>query len=470
MEIVRSLFDKIANRTRMGFLAAFVLLLISYLLTFISTQKIIKQDYWINHTNEVIHDLDKVLGYITKGESAFRGYLISNNKSLLDVYGQSEIDTYDAFRKLKLLTAENLQQQKNLDSLLQLIDQKFIYTGKIISDFSSKNKKVTDITLLEESEGLLKNKRIENYVHQMQDTENTLWNERSQNVSRYSELIRVFNIASVLIAILLTLYSFLVFNKENKAKKEASRIAEKYKLQLQNRVQQLADLNTELIELRSLEKYSVTGRIARTIAHEVRNPLTNINLAAEQLRSELNSTESTEMLFNMIGRNSDRINLLVSDLLNSTRVSELKAEMVSINKILDSSLELAHDRIELKHIEVVKKYELNIKPLSVDIEKIIVAFLNIILNALEAMDEHGILTLQTQSKATSCLIKISDNGKGMNNSELDRLFEPYFTTKEKGNGLGLANSQNIILGHHGRISAKSEIGKGTTFYINLNFA
>ena len=467
--MVKNFFDKIANRTRIGFLAAFVLLLVSYILTFYSTQKVITQDYWINHTNEVIHNLDNIIGFITKGESSFRGYLITNDKRLLNEYGQSEIDAYNTFRTLRSLTSDNKDQQRNLDTLHELIDQKFIWIGKIISDFSSLHK--IPIGLLQrDDQGITKTKKIENYVRKMQFVEKEMWNMRSKSISEYSDLIRVFNIASIIIAILLTLYSFIVFNKENRAKREASKNAAEFREQLENRVKQLADLNAELIELRSLEKYSVTGRIARTIAHEVRNPLTNINLATEQLHSELIPTESTEMLFNMVVRNSERINQLVSDLLNATRVSELSFEKASINEVLDKSLELAHDRIELKQIKVIRNYHLEMCDISVDLEKIIIAFLNIIVNAIEAMEEDGILTISTMNINNRCVTKITDNGKGMTKAEMDRLFEAYFTTKEKGNGLGLANSQNIILGHRGSIKAESQPGKGTTFTITFNFA
>ncbi len=158
-------------------------------------------------------------------------------------------------------------------------------------------------------------------------------------------------------AILLTFYSILTFNKENKAKKEAGKKATAFREQLEMRVDELAALNLELIELRNLEKFAVTGRISRTIAHEVRNPLTNINLATEQLRSEIQPNEDTDLLFDMISRNSNRINQLISDLLNSTRTSELNYTKSSINDLLDSSLELARDRIQLKQIKVVKDYE-----------------------------------------------------------------------------------------------------------------
>ncbi|WP_374951667.1 ATP-binding protein, partial [Mucilaginibacter sp.] len=104
-------------------------------------------------------------------------------------------------------------------------------------------------------------------------------------------------------------------------------------------------------------------------------------------------------------------------------------------------------------------------------EKIKIAFLNIIVNAIEAMEPgKGVLTIITKGENDRCVIELADNGSGMDRESLGRLFEPYFTSKPKGNGLGLTNTQNIILNHKGTIQADSEKGKGTTFTIALNFA
>lgn len=466
--MVKKFFDKIARRTRIGFLAAFALLLVSYILTFISTQKVIDQANWINHTNRVIHDLDNMLGFITKGESSFRGYIISDNKNLLAEYDKSVKNTDSTFQHIKLLIGVNGIQRKNLDTLYELIEEKFLWIENSISIYSSTHK-ITSTLIQESVQGIIKMKNIEAQSLMMQSEEKASWNSRAQQVSKYSGFIKFFNTISLIIAIILTLYSIVVYNKENKAKKEEEEKAKDFREQLEKRVDQLADLNQELIELRSLEKYAVTGRIARTIAHEVRNPLTNINLSIEQLRSEVTESESATLFFDMVVRNSERINHLVSDLLDSTRVAELNFTEVSINDVLDSSLNLASDRIELKQIKVIKKYDPDICPIFVDVQKIEIAFLNIFVNAIEAMDENGILEISTENKNNRCIAKIKDNGKGMAKGEVGRLFEPYFTTKEKGNGLGLANSQNIILGHNGSISAESELGVGTTFTVSLNF-
>jgi signal transduction histidine kinase len=175
------------------------------------------------------------------------------------------------------------------------------------------------------------------------------------------------------------------------------------------------------------------------------------------------------MLLDMISRNSARINQLISDLLNSTRANLLAFDDANIHTLLDETIELAQDRIELKKIKVIKQYADGICNISVDIQKIKIAFLNIIVNAIEAMEEGaGVLTVRTETKDSKCVVLISDNGKGIPAEDISRLFEPYYTTKENGTGLGLTNTQNIILSHKASISVQSESGKGTTFMITFN--
>ena len=456
--------SKPIRRPRIGFFAAVFLLFLSYILTLVSTRKVATQDFWMDHTNEVIHNLDNMIGFLEKSESAFRGYLITNDKEPLLKYesGKKMIDS--TFSVLQDLTKDNASQQKNLDTLQSLIQTKYSWIENYIKNPVSPEKLSIE-NLNGDVEGIANAVAITNTISKMKQEEINLRNSWSDKISKYSGLIQVLNIISIIIAVLLTIYSLLIYNKEKKDKIKAAEKAEKYKEELQERVNELAKLNTELIELRRLEKYVVTGRIARVMAHEVRNPLTNINLACEQLRAEV-ETRDSEMFFTMIKRNSERINQLVSDLLATTR-AELSFSHASINEILDASLYLAIDRIQLNQINVEKHFDDSICPIPVDAEKLKIAFLNLIVNAIEAMDNKGKLEITTKCLPGKCLVRISDNGKGMQKSQLDRLFEPYFTTKEKGNGLGLANSHNIILGHKGSITAESEVGKGTSFTITF---
>jgi signal transduction histidine kinase len=220
--------------------------------------------------------------------------------------------------------------------------------------------------------------------------------------------------------------------------------------------------------LRSIEKFAATGRIARTIAHEVRNPLTNISLATEQLREEVPHNDETDLLLRMIDRNTTRINQLITDLLNSTKFAQLTFTKTSLNCILNEALDLAKDRIELKNIQVNKQYD-GLPDVNVDADKMKIAFLNLIMNAVEAMEEgKGILTIVTEKSKDKCIIRIQDNGTGIDEEHMLRIFEPYFTSKAKGSGLGLTNTQNIILNHKGIIYAESEVGKGSTFIVELD--
>lgn len=466
--MVKNIFDKIALRTRAGFFIAFFLLLLSYLLTFLSTQRVIKQANRVNYINQTIHDLDKVRTNMTRGSAAYRGFLLNRDPSLLGNY-KADMEVADSLLlSLRTRVNDNLAQKENLNQLEKLVDQKSANLDQLIGNIQrgTFDNKIP-LEEIRNENILLTN--IEELVMKIQSDENNTWQTHGEAVSQYTNLIKVFNIISIILAILFTLFSLLVFNKENREKREEAIKGAEFQKQLETRIKELADLNKELISLRSLEKYAVTGRLARTIAHEVRNPLTNINLSVEQLKMEIPESKMTEMFFSMISRNSERINNLVGDLLNATRVNELKHESVSINQIVENSLEAAADRIELKHISIIKNFDPGMCNISVDVEKIKIAFLNIIVNAIEAMDEKGILKITTLSQEDGCLIKISDNGTGMKKEQIDRLFEPYFTTKEKGNGLGLANSQNIILSHNGSITGESVYGEGTTFIITLNF-
>ncbi len=312
--------------------------------------------------------------------------------------------------------------------------------------------------------------QIRGLVTRMQISEERDLKNRRNGVQSKFYALNIIIIVSLVIAFLLLIFGFLTYIRENKARREADEKVQQYQEQLRIRIMELRSVNKELLQMRSIEKFASTGRIARTIAHEVRNPLTNINLAMEQLKSELTGGEDSAILFEMVNRNSNRINQLITDLLNSTKFAELTYGKTSINTLADEALEQAKDRIALYNITVVKNYSTDICDVAVDKDKLKIAFLNIIVNAIEAMEPgKGILTITTKGEGNKCVVEIADSGSGMDKESLGRLFEPYFTSKPKGNGLGLTNTQNIILNHKGTIQAESEKGKGTTFIITLDF-
>ena len=221
-------------------------------------------------------------------------------------------------------------------------------------------------------------------------------------------------------------------------------------------------------DLMVAEKLAVTGRLARMLAHEVRNPLTSINLTLEQLEYEL-ADKDFESYIHVIKRNSRRINDLINELLFSSRPAEVKMGKYNINKLIDETLELSTDRITLKDIRVIKNFSEDLSEVTMDEEKIKTALLNIIVNAIEAVPEHkGVIKIKSRKDETKCYIEVEDNGIGISREHLGKLFEPYFTDKEGGVGLGLSTTHNIIQSHGGNIEVESEKNKGTKFAIALN--
>jgi signal transduction histidine kinase len=461
---------KIHNRIRVGYGTAFFLLLISYVITLIANQQLLDQAAFLDHTNKTMTHLEAVLSAIKDGETGMRGYVIIKDPHFLDPYYTSRSRVDSMYTLLKQEIPGTGVQRERLDTLHQLIETKFELLRNGIALFQSTGT-LTDTLLQKMREGNNTMERTRRLVTRMQISESNSLEKMQEQVQFLFRRLNMVTIVSLIIAFLLLIFGFLTYMRENKARRESEYKVQQYQEQLRERIMELRNVNKELLQMRSIEKFASTGRIARTIAHEIRNPLTNINLAMEQLKNEAGGDDDTTILFEMVHRNSSRINQLITDLLNSTKFAELSYTKTSINQLLDEAIDLAKDRIVLYNISVVKKYNTDICDVSVDKEKLKIAFLNIIVNAIEAMEPgKGVLSISTRSENSKCVIEIADNGFGMDRESLGRLFEPYFTSKPKGNGLGLTNTQNIILNHKGTIQAESEKGRGTTFIISLNFA
>lgn len=215
------------------------------------------------------------------------------------------------------------------------------------------------------------------------------------------------------------------------------------------------------------ERLSMTGKIARTIAHEVRNPLTNLNLALEQLKDEMpKGNEAATLYADIIERNADRIEQLITEMLDSSRPRELNLELTPIADVLEDTIGLTVDRLNLNRMKLEKKFDSDLPRVLIDREKIKIAFLNIIINAVEAMQPgSGVLKVTTGSKDGRIVVSITDNGKGIETDEIDKLFDPFFTRKQGGMGLGLTSSKNIFNSHNASIEVTSQVQIGTSFHI-----
>ena len=215
------------------------------------------------------------------------------------------------------------------------------------------------------------------------------------------------------------------------------------------------------------DKMAAAGRLLRMLGHEIRNPLTNIDLAIGQLIAD-NRNDELNDLVEIIQRNSKRIGQLLTDLLQAANPGQLRAQSCSPVDLLDETLALAADRIALKNIRVEKDYASDLRPVQADPQKMKIALLNIIINAVEIMEANrGVLSLGIRPTTEGCRIVIRDNGPGISPENRKRIFEPYFSRKTNGMGLGLASTLNIVQLHSGRIEVYSEVGQGAEFAVWL---
>ena len=456
------------RKIRTGYIIAFVLLMISYFLIFRSTRTVQREYDWLTNSYRAENKIGELKNSIVEAETSVRGYYITKDQSFLKPNLESPENISSLYSELKTLEARNPKQLARLDTIKQLIDLRLSLMKKNLTAFQQAGEQSTPEVELNRRRGQAILDSIRAHTEQFIISEEKLMAERKSNLTGSFKTTQIIIFISLLTSIVAILYSLFTYNKESAARDESNKRNIQYQKELEAKIEELKRMDAELRELKSMEKFTATGRVARTIAHEVRNPLTNISLAAEQLQDLAIQNSESSMLLDMISRNGIRINQLISDLLTATKTIELNIQKVNINRVLDETLEMAADRLDLSQVKVQKDYATKVCDVAVDEEKIKIAFLNIIVNAIEAMEKHkGVLSLKTKNAGDQCIIEIEDNGAGMDEDTLQKLFEPYFTNKTKGNGLGLTNCQNIIMSHRGKIAVHSKVGKGSLFIVTL---
>lgn len=457
------------KKIRSGYLAAFILMLLCYFLSLSSFIQLRKENKWVGHTREVINELGTLNADLKDAEINWHEYLLSKQKVYLRAYSASRELVDSVYLVLSKSVSDNPEEKRRLESMHEVIERKYKVLDAEIGILEHNQLQVNDSLLALD----LRNKAMVDSIGLISDSiklnENKLLALRTQKVMFYSKIVFWIIIGAGLVSILLIMYSLITFNIESQAKRKATIQAATYHDQLEKRVTELASANRELMELRSLERFTSTGRVARVIAHEIRNPLTNIDLSAGHLENDRLNPDDKKTFLDIIARNSRRINELINELLSATKFTDLQYEEIRVDELLDESLKEAFDRAQLSQVSIEKNYSHEMVWLNVDRNRMKIALLNIIVNAMEAITgEQGQLSLDTSIVNNHCLITIRDNGKGMDGETLAKVFDPYFTSKSNGNGLGMTNTQNIILNHKGKIEVFSEEGKGTSFVISLN--
>ena len=215
------------------------------------------------------------------------------------------------------------------------------------------------------------------------------------------------------------------------------------------------------------EKLAYTGRIAASIAHEIRNPLTNVSMSVRQLKKGGRIKPEGLKHREIIERNVERINFLITELLNCARPAKFNPQLCDMHQVIEDALISDKGKIRSQKVKVAKFLSAKPSILKIDKEHMGRVLLNLISNAVDAMSGGGNLTINTEIKNDLFLIKVQDSGKGIPEKDIIRIFDPFFSTKPQGVGLGLTTCYGIIVSHGGTIEVESKWRKGTTFVISL---
>jgi len=239
---------------------------------------------------------------------------------------------------------------------------------------------------------------------------------------------------------------------------------EKSHRELQISHEQLEHAQAQLIRT---EKLAALGQLAAGVAHEINNPLGTITIYAHILLKGLEANDPRREDLELIVSEAGRTKEIVKGLLSFARETELRPGPTDVNQLLEDVLPLVVNQSLFHNIKIKKSFFPNLPTIHADETQLKQVFLNIILNAAQAMEGSGRLMITTAPDRKQIKVKIRDTGPGISPEAMQKLFNPFFTTKQKGTGLGLAISYGIIERHSGKIDVKTELGKGTTFIVTL---
>lgn len=220
-------------------------------------------------------------------------------------------------------------------------------------------------------------------------------------------------------------------------------------------------------QLEKADHLTTAGEMATSIAHEIKNPLTGILGALQVFNAEISHDDSRKKIFAEMIIQLERINQAVNDLLSYARPTAPVFEMLNLTDVMAKTLTLFSQQTKNNNVTINSNLAEDTILVLADRKLLQQVLWNILLNAIQAIDSSGIVNVSCKKNNINAVIEISDTGKGISAEHLPYIFKPFFTTKHRGTGLGMAISKRIIEQHHGAISVASEVGKGTHVIITI---
>jgi signal transduction histidine kinase len=249
---------------------------------------------------------------------------------------------------------------------------------------------------------------------------------------------------------------------------------------LENEFRELGDSFNEMVEainnhvsqMQRTEQMAVCGQLAAGIAHEIKNPLAAIKLTLQVLAAEMGLNDDDRRLFQKVEEEAGRIETLMKDLLSYARPKEPVRSMVDVNELLDRAGLFGLQRFPAPNgrsstIELRKELDPNLPNVFADPDQLLQVFLNVVLNAIEAMPDGGVLSIRAWNEDGSVNVEICDQGRGVPGDLREKIFEPFFTRKPKGTGLGLAVSKRLVEQNGGTIRVGEGPDGGACFQMRL---
>jgi signal transduction histidine kinase len=254
-------------------------------------------------------------------------------------------------------------------------------------------------------------------------------------------------------------------DEKRRLEQEIKQYAEELEARVEERTAELVETHQRLV---TQERIAALGRAAAQVAHEVKNPLAGLLLYALQLKSKAaNFSESEAYLINKIVDTINHLNSRVEQILGFARPVNLTLQSGNVRQIVNDVLDLLRPQLAANKVEL--RLSMGQQPAfaMLDQSSIRGALMNLILNSIEAMSDGGILSVTLERTGEMLLLEITDTGRGISEDEVKKIFEPFYTTKDHGLGLGMPYARKIIEQHGGAISLSSRVGEGTTISIVL---
>jgi signal transduction histidine kinase len=241
------------------------------------------------------------------------------------------------------------------------------------------------------------------------------------------------------------------------------------RMELETASRQLAQVNRDLQnsfeQIKRADRLSAIGQLSASLAHEIRNPLASISGATNLVESTKTSEEMRRASIAIIHKEIERLNRLLTNLLDFARPRQPEFRAVQPGQLIDAIINLAGHSAQQKGITILKDVPPSVPTFECDPEQMKQVVLNLMINAVQAMTAPGEIVLSARQYDSSVMIRVRDHGTGIDDQDLDNIFNPFFTTKDSGTGLGLSVVYQIVTQHGGTVTAERNTDRGMTFSV-----